>query len=66
MAIGRGSSSSKRVRFLSSRNTKTGRVDEDKTLNLKGVREFRDKAFAILQSKIAGGLQVFFLYDHSS
>jgi hypothetical protein len=54
MTIGRGTSSSKRLRYVHSSNSKKGRVDVDKTLNKKGVRVFQAKARAKLQSKVAG------------
>jgi hypothetical protein len=59
MAIGRGSSLSKRLRYLHSTNTKNGHVDVQKTLNPKGVRDFRVKAQANLQAKVAGELRCF-------
>ena len=55
MAVGKGSSSSKRVRFLSSKNTKKGRVDKQKTLTPQGVRNFWAEAYVELQLKVAGG-----------
>jgi hypothetical protein len=57
MGNGKGSSSSKGVRFLSSRNSKKGRIDTEKTLNPKGVRDFRAKAQANLLLKVAGGFR---------
>jgi hypothetical protein len=54
MGNGKGSSSSKRVRILSSRNSKKGRIDVQQTLGPKGVRDFRARAYADLQSKVAG------------
>jgi len=54
MTIGRGSSSSKRIRYVHSSKTKKGRVDVEKTLNKRGVRDFQAKALAKLQSKVAG------------
>lgn len=54
MGIGRGSSSSKRVRVLHSKNSKKGCSDVSKTLNSKGIRDFRAKAQIALQLKIAG------------
>lgn len=54
MGVGRGSSSSKRLRYVHSSNTKKGRVDVDGTLNKRGVRDFQAKARAKLQSKVAG------------
>ena len=54
MAAGKGSSSSRQFRILSSRKTKSGRVDTEKTLNAKGVRNFRAAAFANLQARISG------------
>ena len=53
MGHGKGSSSSKRIRFLSSKNTKKGRIDIAKTLNPKGVRDFRAKAQLELHLKVA-------------
>ena len=54
MGNGKGSSSSKRVRILSSRKTKKGHVDVEQTLGPKGVRDFRAKAYVDLQLKVAG------------
>jgi hypothetical protein len=54
MTIGRGSSSSKRLRYVHSSNTKKGRVTVENTLNKKGVRDFQAKSRAQLQSKVAG------------
>ena len=54
MGNGKGSSSSRRVQFLSSRKSKKGRVDLEQTLGPKGVRDFRAKAYADLQLKVAG------------
>jgi len=56
MGSGKGSSSSRRFRILSSRKTKDGRIDVEKTLNSKAVRDFQAVAFANLQSKLAGKL----------
>jgi hypothetical protein len=56
MGAGKGSSSSKRFRILSSVNTKTRRIDLQKTLNRKAIREFQATAFTNLQSKLAGKL----------
>jgi hypothetical protein len=53
MTIGRGTSSSKRLRYVHSSNTKKGRVDVESTLNKRGVRDFQAKARAKLQSKVA-------------
>src|ERR1700678_154326 len=44
MTIGRGSSSSKRLRYVHSSNTKKGRVTVENTLNKKGVRDFQAKS----------------------
>lgn len=54
MGAGRGSSSSKRLRMLTSKRTKTKRIDVEKTLTSTGIRVYRAKAFADLQSKLAG------------
>ena len=54
MTVGRGSSSSKRLRYVHSSNTKKGRVDVENTLNKRGVRDFQAKARAKLQAKVAG------------
>jgi hypothetical protein len=54
MRSGKGTSSSRRIRFLSSKITKKGRVDVEKTLGRQGVRDFRAKAQSDLQTKIAG------------
>jgi hypothetical protein len=54
MGAGRGSSSSRRIRILSSKQSKKGRIDVEKTLNSKAIRGFRAKATADLQSRIAG------------
>ena len=42
------------MRILSSRQTKKGRIDVEKTMNPKGIRDHRAKAFADLQAKVAG------------
>jgi hypothetical protein len=54
MGHGKGSSSSKHLRFLSSKNTSNGRIDIRKTLNRKGVQDFRSNAQAKLRAKVAG------------
>jgi hypothetical protein len=54
MTIGRGSSSSKRLRYTHSSNTKKGCVDVANTLNKRGVRVFQANAHAKLVSKISG------------
>lgn len=54
MGIGRGSSSSKRVRYVHSSNTKKGRIDVEKTLNKRGVRNYQANVLAKLQSKVDG------------
>lgn len=54
MGVGRGSSSSKRIRILSSRQSKKGRINVEKTLNPKAIHGYRMKASADLQSRIAG------------
>ena len=54
MGIGKGSSLSKCFRILSSRQTKNGRIDVEKTLNPKAVCDHRAKTFSDLQIKLAG------------
>lgn len=54
MGTGKCSSSSKRIRFLTSKKTPKGRIGIEKTLNSKAIRDYRAAAFADLQSKIAG------------
>lgn len=54
MGAGKGSSSSKRIRILSSKNSKKGRIDVEKTMNPKAIRSFRAKASADLLSRITG------------
>ena len=54
MGVGKGSSLSKRFRILSSRQTKNGRIDVEKTLNPKAVRDRQAKTFSDLQIKLAG------------
>jgi hypothetical protein len=61
MAVGRGSSSSKRLRYVHSTNTKKGRINVEKTLNKKGVRDYQAGAHAKLQSKVAGESSRFIL-----
>jgi hypothetical protein len=53
MGNGKGSSSSKRIRILSSSRTKKGRINVEQTFNPKGVRDYRAKAFTALQLKVA-------------
>jgi hypothetical protein len=54
MAVGKGSSSSKQFRYLSSRKTLKGRINVEKRLNPKGIRTFRANTFTLLQQKFAG------------
>ena len=54
MGVGRGSSSSKRIQILSSKQSKKGQIDVEKTLNSKAVHNYRVKAPADLLSRIAG------------
>jgi hypothetical protein len=62
MGNGKGSSSSRRLRYLSSQNTTKGRVDIRKTLNPKGVRDFRVNAQAKLRAKVIGELGFFIIF----
>ena len=54
MGVGKGSSSSKRFWILSSKKTRKGQTDIEKTLNTKAICDFRAAAFADIQSKLAG------------
>ena len=54
MATGKGSSSSKWFWILSSRKTKKGHIDVEKTLNAKGVHDFWAAASANLEAKVTG------------
>lgn len=54
MGKGKGTSSSKHLRYLSSKNTSKGRIDVRKKLNPKGIRDFRSNAERKLQAKVAG------------
>ena len=60
MTIGRGSSLSKRLRYIHSSKTKKGQLNVANTLNKRGVRDFQVELCAKLQSKVAGESCLFF------
>jgi hypothetical protein len=54
MAVGKGSSSSKRIKVFASKRVSDKRSHSEMLLNAKGARLFRENQYEQLQSKLEG------------
>lgn len=59
MVIGKGSSSSKRIKVFTSKRVNDKRSHTEMLLNTKAARLFREHQLKQLQSKLEGGYQLF-------